>query len=164
MDFQESPESHYGYEIAQFASVLLILDHTFIYKVCSAEQYLQIELSHEYVEQSWFFMYWCNLTPFWPPEKQGSMGRKNWTPKFFVYWDPNELICAKKSLLAKKSSQITHHTPLEIFFTFFEVWLTKTLWPVNGKRWCYTSFIKQYWIDSWLISQSKSSRKHTIAN
>ena len=48
----ESPETLYEYEIDQFASIILILDHKFIYKVCSARQYLQNELSNEYVEQS----------------------------------------------------------------------------------------------------------------
>ena len=41
---------------------ILILDHKFLYNICSTQQDLQNELSHEYVAQSWFFNVLASLT------------------------------------------------------------------------------------------------------
>lgn len=45
-----------------FKKIILISSHKFIYNICSGWQYLQNKLWHDYVEQSWLFMYWWKLT------------------------------------------------------------------------------------------------------
>ena len=56
----QNQKSHFRTRIVQntpLLCVIFILDHMFIYNICSAWQYLQFKLSHEYLAQNWVFMY-----------------------------------------------------------------------------------------------------------
>ena len=47
--------NRWGSKKPHFCEKILIVDHKFLYNICSTRQDLQNELSLEYVAQSWFF-------------------------------------------------------------------------------------------------------------